>query len=110
MVRSGSWNFFPTAPFVPVMSAKWEGAVSNSSAAVAQYLPFLRRFARALTGSQASGVLNHCAIGDQRFKARRDIGVAGGLASGQRPCIAAQEWQVLCYRSRGIRHGTLPFS
>jgi CheY-like chemotaxis protein len=29
--------------------------VSNSSAAVAQYLPFLRRYARALTGSQASG-------------------------------------------------------
>src|SRR5205807_10298328 len=55
MVRSASWNFFPTAPFVPVMSAKWEGAVSNSSAAVAQYLPFLRRYARALTGSQASG-------------------------------------------------------
>src|SRR5436305_8129088 len=55
MVRSGSWNFFPTAPFVPVMSAKWEGAVSNSSAAVAQYLPFLRRYARALTGNQASG-------------------------------------------------------
>src|SRR6266702_6315713 len=55
MVRSASWNFFPTAPFVPVMSAKWEGTVSNSSAAVAQYLPFLRRYARALTGSQASG-------------------------------------------------------
>src|SRR5215470_5378154 len=34
-------------------SDKWEGAVSNSSAAVAQYLPFLRRYARALTGSQA---------------------------------------------------------
>jgi CheY-like chemotaxis protein len=32
-----------------------EGTVSNSSAAVAQYLPFLRRYARALTGSQASG-------------------------------------------------------
>ena len=29
--------------------------MSNSSAAVAQYLPFLRRYARALTGSQASG-------------------------------------------------------
>jgi CheY-like chemotaxis protein len=29
--------------------------VSNSSAAVAQYLPFLRRYARALTGNQASG-------------------------------------------------------
>jgi CheY-like chemotaxis protein/DNA-directed RNA polymerase specialized sigma24 family protein len=29
--------------------------VPNSSAAVAQYLPFLRRYARALTGSQASG-------------------------------------------------------
>src|SRR6266581_7412194 len=55
MVRSASWNFFPTAPFVPVMSAKWEGTVSNSSAAVAQYLPFRRRYARALTGSQASG-------------------------------------------------------
>src|SRR5438477_13098492 len=55
MVRSGSWNFFPTAPFVPVMSAKWEGAVSNSSAAVAQYQPFLRRYARTLTGNQASG-------------------------------------------------------
>src|SRR5438876_9621063 len=55
MVRSASWNFFPTAPFVPVMSAKWEGAVSNSSAAVAQYLPFLRRYARALTGGLSSG-------------------------------------------------------
>ena len=29
--------------------------MSNSSAAVAQYLPFLRRYARALTGSQTSG-------------------------------------------------------
>ena len=29
--------------------------MSNSSAAVAQYLPFLRRYARALTGNQASG-------------------------------------------------------
>ena len=29
--------------------------MSNSSSAVAQYLPFLRRYARALTGSQASG-------------------------------------------------------
>src|SRR5262245_65463242 len=31
-----------------------EGRVPNSSA-VTQYLPFLRRYARALTGSQASG-------------------------------------------------------
>src|SRR3982074_1292001 len=31
-----------------------EGPVPNSSA-VAQYLPFLRRYARALTGNQASG-------------------------------------------------------
>src|SRR5712671_4754288 len=55
MVRSASWNFFPIGPFVPVISDKREGAVSNSSAAIAQYLPFLRRYARALTGNQASG-------------------------------------------------------
>src|SRR5262252_2778722 len=57
MVRSASWNFFPTALFCRVTSKSLnrEGAVSNSSAAVAQYLPFLRRYARALTGSQASG-------------------------------------------------------
>src|SRR5215475_12288418 len=34
---------------------KREGSVPNSSAAVAQYLPYLRRYARALTGNQASG-------------------------------------------------------
>jgi DNA-directed RNA polymerase specialized sigma24 family protein len=33
---------------------KTEDFVPNSSA-VAQYLPFLRRYARALTGNQASG-------------------------------------------------------
>src|SRR5262249_24678167 len=50
------WNFFPMGSFVPITSrCEREGAVSNSSAAVAQYLPFLRRYARALTGSQASG-------------------------------------------------------
>src|SRR5439155_1564498 len=110
MVRSGSWNFFPTAPFVPVMSAKWEGAVSNSSAAVAQYLPFLRRYARALTGSQASGDAYVAASLEALIADRAVIEDPRGLASGQRPCKAAQEWQVLCYRSRGIRHGTLPFS
>src|SRR5436309_4843848 len=36
------------------MQIEREGFVPNSSA-VAQYLPFLRRYARALTGSQASG-------------------------------------------------------
>jgi CheY-like chemotaxis protein len=37
-----------------VMGIQREGLVPNSSA-VTQYLPFLRRYARALTGSQASG-------------------------------------------------------
>src|SRR6476659_1318642 len=37
------------------MSLTGRVPVSNSSAAVAQYLPFLRRYARALTGSQGSG-------------------------------------------------------
>jgi DNA-directed RNA polymerase specialized sigma24 family protein len=36
------------------MEIEREGFVPNSSA-VAQYLPFLRRYARALTGNQASG-------------------------------------------------------
>src|SRR5262249_10163921 len=55
MVRSPSWNFFPTGPLPPLISDKWEGAVSNSSAPAAQYLPCLRRYARAVTGSEASG-------------------------------------------------------
>jgi CheY-like chemotaxis protein len=50
------WNFFPTGSFLPVTPrCEREGAVSNTSSAVAQYLPFLTRYARALTGSQASG-------------------------------------------------------
>src|ERR1700716_542954 len=36
------------------MEIEREGSVPNSTA-VAQYLPFLRRYARALTGNQASG-------------------------------------------------------
>src|SRR3954453_2412666 len=55
-VRSVSWNFFPARSFFPgnVVRNKREGLLPNS-AAVAQYLPFLRRYARALTGNQASG-------------------------------------------------------
>src|SRR3982074_953563 len=37
-----------------LMEIEREGSVPNSTA-VAQYLPFLRRYARALTGNQASG-------------------------------------------------------
>src|SRR6478609_11148058 len=55
-VRSVSWNFFPARSFFlgNLVRNKREGLLPNS-AAVAQYLPFLRRYARALTGSQASG-------------------------------------------------------
>src|SRR6478752_5558827 len=55
-VRSVSWNFFPARSFFPgnLVRNKREGLLPSSSA-VAQYLPFLRRYARALTGSQASG-------------------------------------------------------
>src|SRR5713101_8789270 len=37
-----------------LMEIEREGSVPNTST-VAQYLPFLRRYARALTGNQASG-------------------------------------------------------
>src|SRR3974377_1308081 len=33
----------------------WEGILVSTSQAVAQHLPYLRRYARALTGSQSSG-------------------------------------------------------
>src|SRR3974377_1256070 len=33
----------------------WEGILVSTSQAVAQHLPYLRRYARVLTGSQASG-------------------------------------------------------
>ena len=60
MTQNGSFRLvelFSHGVVLPdnVGSLNREGAVSNSSAAVAQYLPFLRRYARALTGSQASG-------------------------------------------------------
>src|SRR5262249_61255219 len=49
-------TFFPQACFCRVsLSIEREGPVPNSPAAVAQSLPFLRRYARALTGNQASG-------------------------------------------------------
>src|SRR5262249_34704166 len=54
------------------------------------------------------GILDHAAIRDQRFQRGSDIGIPGRLISGQGSCIASQEWQVLCYRSGGIGHGTLP--
>ena len=50
------WNLFCAATFLPVTSATWKGRVLlSTSQAVLQHLPFLRRYARALTGSQASG-------------------------------------------------------
>jgi CheY-like chemotaxis protein len=77
--------------------------VSNSSAAVAQYLPFLRRYARALTGSQASGdayvaatlealIVDRAVMEDPRgarvalyrlfTKIWNSVAVNGGLGSG----------------------------
>ena len=49
-------NFFRPATFLSVSlgNPEGEGVVPNSQA-VLQHLPFLRRYARALTGSQASG-------------------------------------------------------
>src|SRR5579862_5692403 len=49
-------NFFRTVTFLSVSlgNPEGEGVVPNSQA-VLQHLPFLRRYARALTGSQASG-------------------------------------------------------
>src|ERR1700722_7386974 len=50
------WNFFRPATFLSVSlgNPEGEGVVPNSQA-VLQHLPFLRRYARALTGSQSSG-------------------------------------------------------
>src|SRR5947208_2811588 len=48
------WNFFATVLFSRMLPGTTEGFVPNTSA-VAQYLPFLRRYARALTGNQTSG-------------------------------------------------------
>ncbi len=56
-IGSGAVELFSRrAVFGPVMlmGNEREGSVPHSTA-VAQYLPFLRRYARALTGSQASG-------------------------------------------------------
>jgi DNA-directed RNA polymerase specialized sigma24 family protein/AmiR/NasT family two-component response regulator len=54
--RSSLWNFFCVGAFLPVTSALWKGRASvTTSQAVLQHLPSLRRYARALTGSQASG-------------------------------------------------------
>ena len=46
--------FCDGAVFAYAFRERWEGFVPNTSA-VAQYLPFLRRYARALTGNQTSG-------------------------------------------------------
>src|SRR6202167_633351 len=49
-------TFFCAAAFLPVTSALWKGRdCVSTSQAVLQHLPSLRRYARALTGSQASG-------------------------------------------------------
>src|ERR1700758_4285478 len=55
-VRELFWNFFCRTTFFSVSlgNAEGEGVVPTSQA-VLQHLPFLRRYARALTGSQASG-------------------------------------------------------
>src|SRR5579862_9892799 len=55
-VRELFWNFFSPTTFLSVSLGNTEGeGVVPTSQAVLQHLPFLRRYARALTGSQASG-------------------------------------------------------
>jgi CheY-like chemotaxis protein len=49
------WNFVVARSFLPGILVRKMGGFPVPTSAVAQYLPFLRRYARALTGSQASG-------------------------------------------------------
>src|SRR4051794_38648114 len=63
----GGWNFFSTGAFATLgyLSdgsggphcglSRGEGLSVSTSQAVAQHLPYLRRYARALTGNQSSG-------------------------------------------------------
>src|SRR6516225_1671015 len=55
-MRSGSELFLRFVVFANNLSALWKGRVFvSTSQAVLQHLPSLRRYARALTGNQASG-------------------------------------------------------